>query len=190
MGCMLPAGNTFLHTQYSMSAMSKELGWVMARWVTESESNAVICNVMPRSSLHLSAMALMFETPVPNWRRVTFLMFCAQMVGKPVMAPDPIAAPAAIAALPFRKSRREGPALETVLVLLDILPSSGAAQWGRLFGVENVGFAVSPTGDHAIADGDGVGEIACFVHGHDKLVGIRRFHAEPDPGALVFDRSA
>ena len=46
-------------------------------------------------------MALRFDTPVPNWRSVTFLMFCAQIVGKPVMAPLPMATPAAAAAVPF-----------------------------------------------------------------------------------------
>ena len=43
-----------------------------ARWAAASESSAVISSVMPRSSLHFSAMALRFDTPVPNWRSVMF----------------------------------------------------------------------------------------------------------------------
>ncbi len=88
----MPAGNTFLQIQYSMSAMSKLLAWVTTRCDTASESSAVICRVMPRSALHFSAMALRFDTPVPNWRSV--IGFCAQMVGKPVTTPPPAARPA------------------------------------------------------------------------------------------------
>ena len=40
--------------------------------------------------MHFSAMALRFDTPVPNWRSV-IVVFCAQMVGKPVIAPEPAA---------------------------------------------------------------------------------------------------
>ena len=76
-----------------MSAMSKPFGWVTTRCAVESVSSAVICRVMPRSSLALSAMTLMFDTPVPNWRRVTSLMFCAHTIGKPVIAPLATAAP-------------------------------------------------------------------------------------------------
>src|SRR3954451_11359775 len=41
-GCMTPAGKTFLQIQYSISAMSYDLGWVTARWDTASLSSAVI----------------------------------------------------------------------------------------------------------------------------------------------------
>ena len=41
----------------------------------------------------------------PAWRSTTSLMFCAQMVGKPVSAPDPAARPSAAEA-PFRRLRR------------------------------------------------------------------------------------
>ena len=93
MGCMLPAPHTFLRVKYSMSAMSKPFGWVTTRCAVESVSSAVICRVMPRSSFAFSAMALMFDTPVPNWRRVTSLMFWAHTIGKPVIAPLATAAP-------------------------------------------------------------------------------------------------
>ena len=75
------------------------------RCTTASESSAVICSVMPRSALHFSAISLRFDTPVPNWRSTMFLLFCAQIVGKPVIAPLPTAAPAKPAA-PFRTLRR------------------------------------------------------------------------------------
>src|SRR3954454_1055508 len=57
--------------------------------------------VKPRSCFTFSATAFRFDTPVPNWRSVTFLMFCAQIVGKPVMAPLPAATPVVV-----RKARR------------------------------------------------------------------------------------
>ena len=92
-GCMLPAPHTFFSVKYSMSAMSKLFGWVTTRCAVESVSSAVICSVIPSSSLAFSAMTLMFDTPVPNWRRVTFLMFWAQTIGNPVIAPLATAAP-------------------------------------------------------------------------------------------------
>src|SRR3546814_7653785 len=119
---MMPAGNTFLQIQYSMSAMSKDFGWVTARWATASESSAVICRVMPVSALHFSAMALRFDTQVPNWRSVTFLLFCAQMVGNQVNAPLPAARPMPAAA-PLRTERRSmalPPVLRQSVALLPV----------------------------------------------------------------------
>ena len=103
--CSVFAGKTFLHIQYSISPMSNEFGWVTTRCTTASESSAVICSVMPRSALHFSAISLIADTPVPHWRRVMFLVVCAQIIGKPVTAPLPTAAPATPAA-PFRTLRR------------------------------------------------------------------------------------
>ena len=105
MACRLPAGQTFLQIQYSMSAMSKDFGWVAARCVTLSESSAVISRVKPRSSFTFSATSLRFDTPVPNWRSVTSLMFCDQTVGNPVIAPEPRAKPE-VAAAPLSTLRR------------------------------------------------------------------------------------
>src|SRR3954454_15978749 len=51
-----------------------------------------------------SAIAFRFDTPVPNWRSVTFLMFCAQIVGNPVTAPLAAATPAVA-----RRERRPSP---------------------------------------------------------------------------------
>src|SRR5262250_2543241 len=79
----LPPGKTFLHIQYSISPMSNELGCVTTRCTTASESSAVICSVMPRSALHFSAISLIADTPVPHCRSTMFLLFCAQIVGKP-----------------------------------------------------------------------------------------------------------
>ena len=53
------------------------------------------------------------DTPVPHWRSTMFLLFCAQIVGKPVIAPLPSAAPARPAA-PFRTLRRPRPSLTCV----------------------------------------------------------------------------
>ena len=106
--CRLLAGKTFLIIQYSMSPMSNEFGWVTTRCTTASESSAVICRVMPRSALHFSAISLIADTPVPHWRSTMFLLFCAQIVGKPVTAPLPSAAPAMPAA-PFSILRRPTP---------------------------------------------------------------------------------
>ncbi len=100
MACRLPVGQTFLQIQYSISAMSKLSGWVAARWVTASESSAVISSVKPRSSFTFFATSLRFDTPVPNWRRVMSLMFCAQSVGAGKVEA------AAVAAAPFSSVRR------------------------------------------------------------------------------------
>jgi hypothetical protein len=51
--------------------------------------------VKPRSLLACSAIAGMAVTGGPAWFSTTSLMFCAQMVGKPLTAPDPTANPAA-----------------------------------------------------------------------------------------------
>src|SRR5690606_8308922 len=77
---------------------------------------------MPRSSLHFSAIALRLETPVPNWRSV--MGFCAQIVGKPVMMPEPAARPAA-AAPDFRSERRDTPAVMLVGLVIRIPPLLG-----------------------------------------------------------------
>src|SRR5215472_13995415 len=68
---------------------------------------------MPRSALHFSAISLMFDTPVPNWRSVMFLLFCAQIIGAPTELPT--AAPASPAA-PFRTLRRPKPFSFPVIV--------------------------------------------------------------------------
>ena len=100
MACRLPVGQTFLQIQYSMSAMSKLSGWVATRWVTLSESSAVISIVMPRSSNALSAISLKAETPVPAWRRT--MLDCAQTIGA-------ASVPAAVATPLFNRVRRLSP---------------------------------------------------------------------------------
>src|SRR5437868_179194 len=83
---------------------------------------------MPKSALHFSAISLMFDTPVPNWRSVMFLVVCAQSVGKPVTTPLPSAAPAMPAA-PLSILRRAitalGPPLNlrAISVLLQLVTS-------------------------------------------------------------------
>jgi hypothetical protein len=88
---------------------------VTVRWAAASESVAVISSVMPRSALHFSAIALRFDTPVPNWRSVMF--DCAQMVGKPVIVPVPAATPTAAAPV-LRSERRVRPVFVLVVVSL------------------------------------------------------------------------
>ena len=61
--------------------MSKLSGWVAARWVTLSESSAVISSVKPRSSFTFCATSFRFDTPVPNWRSVMFLVSWPQTIG-------------------------------------------------------------------------------------------------------------
>src|SRR5436309_4412074 len=104
--CRVLAGKTFFTIQYSMSPMSKELGWVTTRCTTASESSAFICRLKPRSALAFSAISLNAETPVPHWRSTMFLLFCAQIVGAPMELPT--VAPARPAA-PFRILRRPMP---------------------------------------------------------------------------------
>src|SRR6266404_2745902 len=96
-------------------------------------------------------MALRFETPVPNWRKVIF--DCAQMVGKPVMTPEPAAKPIAAAPV-LRSERRESPALFFVVLVMPIplfrFGSVGScvktAECDRVFGV--------PGDRRHVADGD------------------------------------
>src|SRR4029078_5209434 len=72
--------------------------------------------VKPRSCFTLSATALRLDTPVPNWRSVTFLMFCAQTMGKPVTVPAE--------ARPAVRSRRRRPI--DVVVMAVVLPLPGS----------------------------------------------------------------
>ena len=85
------------------------------RWAAASESVAVISSVMPRSALHFSAIALRFDTPVPNWRNV--IGFCAQIVGKPDIVPVPAATPTAAAPV-LSSERRVKPVFAVVVVSL------------------------------------------------------------------------
>src|SRR3978361_836107 len=71
-------------------------------------SDACICTVKPRSLLACSAIAGIAVTGGPAWCRTMSLIFCAQLVGNPVIAPDPAVAPV-MAAAPFISDRREMP---------------------------------------------------------------------------------
>ena len=67
-----------------------------SRRLSRSEFSVVcICTVKPRSLLACSAIFGIAVTGGPAWRSTTSLMFCAQIVGNPVTAPLPMAAPAA-----------------------------------------------------------------------------------------------
>ncbi len=75
------------------SAQSIEVGCDNSR-LSRSEFSAVcICTVKPRSLVACSAIFGIALTGGPAWRNTTSLMFCAQIVGNPRMAPLPIAAP-------------------------------------------------------------------------------------------------
>src|ERR1700722_9121393 len=86
------------------SAQSIELDCDRKRFSRSAFSAACICTVKPRSLVACAAIAGMAVTGGPAWRSTTSLMFCAQIIGKPLMAPDPAAAPA-----PASKARRETP---------------------------------------------------------------------------------
>ncbi len=80
------------------------MGAVSIRLSRSLPSLACILMVNGRSLLACSPMAGRAVTGVPLWRSTTFLMFCAQMVGKPVTA-----AVVAAAVADFRIVRREIP---------------------------------------------------------------------------------
>jgi len=84
-----------------MSAQSMDVGAVRSRFSSSVPSDACIVTVKPRSLLACSPMAGIAVTGVPLCRGTTFLMFWAQMVGNPVITPEPAAV--------FRLVRREGP---------------------------------------------------------------------------------
>ena len=92
------------------SAQSIALDCDRKRFSRSAFSVACIWTVKPRSLVACSAMAGMAVTGGPAWFSTTSLMFCAQMVGKPLSAPDP-AADAAAAAAPCSSRRRVGPAV-------------------------------------------------------------------------------
>src|SRR4051812_13229866 len=77
-----------------ISAQSIALDWLRKRLSRSAFSDACIFTVKPRSLLACSAIAGMAVTGGPACCRTMSLMFCAQMVGNPVTAPDPTAAPA------------------------------------------------------------------------------------------------
>src|ERR1700722_2421111 len=54
--------------------------------------------VNPRSLVAWALISLIAENEPPTCSSFTSFMFCAQIVGKPVTAPEPTAAPAAAAA--------------------------------------------------------------------------------------------
>ena len=95
---MLPIGHTFLHIQYSISAISNDFGCVATFCATESLSRAVISIVIPRSSLAFFAISLKADTPVPDCLKT--MLLCAQIIG----APSVPAAAAVVAATPVFKS--------------------------------------------------------------------------------------
>src|SRR6267154_6598377 len=76
------------------------------RFSRSAFSEACMWTVKPRSLLACSAMRGIAVTGGPAWLIVTSLMFCAQIVGKPPMTPEPAATPA-VAAIPLRNRRRE-----------------------------------------------------------------------------------
>ncbi len=180
-GCRLPVAKTFLQIQYSRSAMSKLLGCVAARCVTASLSSADISSLKPRSSFTFSATSLMFETPVPNWRRVTFLMFCAQMVGNPVIAPEPMAMPAA-AAPPLITARRPIRRPRVVSFCLLILPSSVRRQ--------QVNVGLRPARDDGLAHCHGPRKELGFRKHRGEVVGGAAGQRDLDGGAVILDRGA
>src|SRR3954453_2119846 len=91
-----------------MSAQSMALDCDSSRLRRSAFSTACICTVKPRSLVACSAMAGMAVTGGPTWCSTTSLMVCAQIAGKPEMAPEPHVTPA-IEAAPFSTLRRNTP---------------------------------------------------------------------------------
>src|SRR4029079_15030793 len=71
-------------------------------------SRFCIVTLKPRSFAAWSPIALTTEYETPTWRSSMSLISCAQIVGKPVIAPAP-AAPPSNAPPAFRNERRDGP---------------------------------------------------------------------------------
>src|SRR5258708_6965374 len=153
---------------------------VTARGGVGCESIAVISSVMPRSALHFSAMALRFDTPVPNWRSVMF--DCAQMVGKPVIAPLPAARPAN-AAVPFNIVRRDTPFF--FISVISYSPWLAAGPLARCGELVNVGGV--PTDRRRFADRKGPLEEGSFGNERGEFETARRLQRHRNCGALVFD---
>src|SRR5258708_16632322 len=104
-------GKIFFSIQYAAWSRSNELGCVTARLTTSSDTSEVYWMVKPSSAFALSASSLNWLTPVPAMRSVTGSS--AKTKGKPVIAPEPAATPAADAAL-ARTRRRVVPILGTM----------------------------------------------------------------------------
>src|SRR3990172_7505697 len=109
MGWSTPRGSSLLCIQYSMSAMSRDSGCVAMRLTSASLAAFCISILKPRSAVACRAMSMIDEYDPPTWSRAMSLMFCAQIVGKPLIAPEPTARPAAAAA-PLSIGRRLMPA--------------------------------------------------------------------------------
>ena len=86
-------GRYFSHTML-ISAQSIALDCDSSRFSRSAFSEACICTVNPSSLLACSAIFEIAVTGGPAWRSVTSLMFCAQIVGNPRVAPLPMAVPA------------------------------------------------------------------------------------------------
>ena len=118
-GRMLPDGTSFLRLKYSVSRMSNEFGCVITRLVTSSVVATMFWMVIPVSSLTFLVMSSDWLTAVPRYRST--LSSCDHTAGKPVIAPEPAAAPARPAA-PLSTARRLRPF--AVLTCFDIVLSS------------------------------------------------------------------
>ena len=82
----------------------------------------------PRSLVACSPIAVSTVTGWPAWRISTSLMFCAQMVGKPVIAPEPAAAPTA----PLSTPRRVMPVRVRPGLIVFVMLKFPQAAMGRL----------------------------------------------------------
>src|ERR1700730_6297200 len=110
-----------LACQPSRSAMSTLLGCVMKRLIAADVSRFCIVTLKPRSLAAWSPIAFTTEYDTPTWRNSMSLISCAQIVGKPVMASVPTAAPAT-AAPAFRNDRRSMPLVDLAVLLPVVLP--------------------------------------------------------------------
>ena len=105
-----------------MSLMSIVLGWVNRRLSWVLASTTWISTVKPRSLLAWMPISLIAEYDWPTCRSLMSLRFCAQIVGKPRIASDPMATPAPPAAA-FSTCRRDTRVLGVFVVSVISFPS-------------------------------------------------------------------
>src|ERR1700760_4348818 len=131
--------------------------------------------LMPRSLLACAPICGITEKDWPTWVSVTSWMCCAQIVGKPVIAPDPAATPATAAPL-FNRLRRVTPDLFGSSDMSFSRPFLKASHMGAAFHARLDVLAELLHADDEIVEGQHdaleIGNLRDFVqHARDAFVG-------------------
>src|SRR5580704_8414956 len=128
------ACSTSRPTRYFMNTIltsptSIELDCDRKRFSRSMLSVACMVIVKPRSFVACSPICGIAATGGPACRRVMSLMFCAQIVGNPVSAPEPAERPASAAPLCKTRRRETPPLLRRVIVpvVFSFIPCSSAS---------------------------------------------------------------